>query len=266
MTMEFAVRLQALRKARGMSQEDLADAVGVSRQAVSKWESGQSYPEMDKLVALSELFNVSLDYLVKGTPGAAEGNAAGSGGGSAGYYGMRPFEHYEYKSRRRLFGLPLVHINVGRGLYRAKGIVAIGTVATGFVSIGALSLGIVSVGALSAGVLSFAAASLGLLASIGGLAIGALAMGGLALGIVTLGGLSVGMFSVGGCAIASDIAVGGYASGHIAIGDVARGAYTILAPDHNLQEISRDEAARLIGREYPNLWKPIVDLLTGFFK
>ncbi|WP_084064909.1 helix-turn-helix transcriptional regulator [Paenibacillus stellifer] len=45
--MEFAEKLQSYRKQRGMSQENLAEVVGVSRQAVSKWESGQSYPEMD---------------------------------------------------------------------------------------------------------------------------------------------------------------------------------------------------------------------------
>ena len=48
--MKFDEKLQKLRKASGMSQEVLADKLGVSRQAVSKWESGSSYPEMDKLI------------------------------------------------------------------------------------------------------------------------------------------------------------------------------------------------------------------------
>ena len=49
-----------------MSQEELADAAGVSRQAVSKWESEQSTPDLDKVVILSEIFDVTTDYLLKG--------------------------------------------------------------------------------------------------------------------------------------------------------------------------------------------------------
>lgn len=49
-----------------MSQEELADAAGVSRQAVSKWESEQSTPDIDKVVILSEIFDVTTDYLLKG--------------------------------------------------------------------------------------------------------------------------------------------------------------------------------------------------------
>lgn len=64
--MKLSDRIQELRKTKGMSQEELADRVGVTRQAVSKWESGQSVPELDKIVALSEIFDVSTDYLLKG--------------------------------------------------------------------------------------------------------------------------------------------------------------------------------------------------------
>lgn len=59
-------RLQALRKSRGLSQEQLAEQAGVSRQAVSKWELGESQPDLDKVLALSEFFGVSTDYLLKG--------------------------------------------------------------------------------------------------------------------------------------------------------------------------------------------------------
>lgn len=59
-------RIQQLRKQKGYSQEDLADKLGVSRQAVSKWESRQSTPELDKIIALSQLFNISTDYILKG--------------------------------------------------------------------------------------------------------------------------------------------------------------------------------------------------------
>lgn len=63
--MNFGIKLQKLRKEKGLSQEALAEKLGVSRQAVSKWETGEGYPEMDKLLMISELFQVSLDYLMK---------------------------------------------------------------------------------------------------------------------------------------------------------------------------------------------------------
>ena len=53
------------RKKRGLSQEELAQQLHVSRQSVSKWEAGQSLPELDKIVLLSEIFEVSCDYLLK---------------------------------------------------------------------------------------------------------------------------------------------------------------------------------------------------------
>lgn len=63
--MDFGIRIQNLRKEKGLSQEALAQQLGVSRQAVSKWETGEGYPEMDKIILLSDLFQVSLDYLIK---------------------------------------------------------------------------------------------------------------------------------------------------------------------------------------------------------
>lgn len=63
--MIFADKLIQLRKKSGWSQEDLAEQMNVTRQSVSKWESAQSIPDLDKLVRLSEIFGVSLDYLLK---------------------------------------------------------------------------------------------------------------------------------------------------------------------------------------------------------
>lgn len=65
--MNLAERIQRLRKQQGMSQEDMADALGVSRQAVSKWESGQSIPDVDRIIQLSDYFHVTTDYLLKGS-------------------------------------------------------------------------------------------------------------------------------------------------------------------------------------------------------
>lgn len=62
--MSFAENLKLIRKEKHMSQEDLAEVMGVSRQAISKWEKGGGYPEMEKLLLLSKELNVSLDYLM----------------------------------------------------------------------------------------------------------------------------------------------------------------------------------------------------------
>jgi len=61
----MAERIQALRKQKSLSQEALAAELNVTRQAVSKWERGESVPELDIVVKLSEIFEVSLDYLLK---------------------------------------------------------------------------------------------------------------------------------------------------------------------------------------------------------
>ena len=63
--MKLFVKIQQLRKQNGMSQEKLAQLLGVSRQSVSKWESGQSLPEIDKIIQLSNIFEVTTDYLLK---------------------------------------------------------------------------------------------------------------------------------------------------------------------------------------------------------
>ena len=62
--MEFNNKLYELRKQKGFSQEELANRLNVSRQTVSKWEVGESTPDMDNLVAISNLFDISLDELV----------------------------------------------------------------------------------------------------------------------------------------------------------------------------------------------------------
>ncbi len=64
--MHVGERIQALRKLKGLSQEQLADVAGVSRQAVSKWESNQSMPDVEKIIWLSDYFAVTTDYLLKG--------------------------------------------------------------------------------------------------------------------------------------------------------------------------------------------------------
>lgn len=63
--MTLAEKILSLRTSRGMSQDDLAEKLEVSRQSVSKWETGQSIPDLDKIIKLAELFDVSVDELVR---------------------------------------------------------------------------------------------------------------------------------------------------------------------------------------------------------
>ena len=62
-------RIYQFRRKSGLSQEQLAEKIGVSRQAISKWESGTSTPELEKLLALSECFHITLDELVRAETG-----------------------------------------------------------------------------------------------------------------------------------------------------------------------------------------------------
>lgn len=63
--MDFSEKLISLRKSKGLSQEDLGNELNVSRQTISKWESRQAYPDFQKLLILSDYFDITLDELVK---------------------------------------------------------------------------------------------------------------------------------------------------------------------------------------------------------
>ena len=214
--MAFSENLIRERRARSLSQEKLAELVGVSRQTVSQWENGYTEPDLMRLrrwrsCSTSPWTNWSRDRTGKGG-----GRAGGAGRplavGVSAASGVRTLA-FEYRSRRTLFGLPLVHIHLGCGRSVATGILAIGNVARGAVAIGGVSAGLIAVGGVSAG----------LLFSLGGLAVGFLALGGLAVGYLALGGLAVGIYALGGAAIAANVAAGGAAVGPIAIGDAAIG-------------------------------------------
>ena len=76
--MHVSEKILELRKASGLSQEALAEKLNVSRQSISKWETGESVPELERLVELSEVFQVTTDYLLK--PGMNSGKAADNTG------------------------------------------------------------------------------------------------------------------------------------------------------------------------------------------
>ncbi|MDO4315705.1 MAG: helix-turn-helix transcriptional regulator [Oscillospiraceae bacterium] len=265
--MEFSEKLTALRRREGMSQEQLADRLGVTRQSVSKWESGAVMPELVKLIALSEMFGVSVDYLVKDwleERGEAEPDTPDS-----------PFSAqqaarleqkvddltrsingsvYRYDSRTRILGLPLVSVRIGFVRhYRmsrddvARGVIAIGNAAVGVVSIGIVSVGLFSFGCLAAGLLSLGIVALGLGA-----------FGVAALGYLAFGVSAVGFYAGGVCAAGADIAVGvAAASANTAVGCEAEAPHVLLWG----AGLRREAVEAFLLERHPGLWRPLLRFL-----
>lgn len=235
-------RLASLRRRAGYSQEGLAERLGISRQAVSKWESAQSQPDVARLVQLSELYEVSLDQLIKGTPAPspARPGAARQTPGEAEICRGCPWREvqrtvdeairarpghweYEYRSRRTLWGVPLVHIHLARNRLnvQAHGVLAVGNRASGVVSVGLFSRGLLSFGLCSLGAVSLGVLSVGLVA-LGNAAVGALALGNVAVGLVAFGNIAAGGLLAAGNLVKGRVAIGNAGSGSVAqviIGD-----------------------------------------------
>ena len=252
----FCEKLAELRRKEGLSQEQLADRLGVTRQSVSKWESGAAMPELSKLIALSELFSVSVDYLVKEridkpepAPAAAPSNLEKRVEEIS-----RHFRTWAWDSKTEVFGLPLVSIRFSsypRIMARdaAKGIIAIGNIAVGAVSLGVLSAGLLSIGVISAG-----------LFALGSLAFGAAALGAVSVGLLAFGPVALGLWYAGGvAALGGKIAVGVAAVGETAVGYDAAGKHVLLWGGG----LTQAEVEVFLQEHHPNLWRPLLRLL-GF--
>lgn len=215
--MTFGDKLSKLRKENNYTQEQLADILKVSRQAVSKWESNVAYPETDKLIRMSELFDCSLDYLLKDADETDRKNQI--------HKEMLFFRKSlrERKSKKTVCGMPLWHIGrnasgiIAVGL-NARGVMAVGLKARGIVSLGMLSMGVLSLGMFSLGLLSIGMLAIGFL-SAGCFSIGIFATGAISLGIICLGAIAIGDFSIGALAIGKYFALGDNARAMIALGD-----------------------------------------------
>lgn len=267
----FQEKLYTLRKQKGLSQEQLAAQLGVSRQAVQKWESGTANPDMNNLVALSECLGVCVDYLLKDNveqnPYAAPTGAqnividdeAVSRGVERAMHKMR----YEYKSEREWHGLPLVHVCFGVGPCKAKGVIAVGNTAIGIVSVGIFSVGVISIGVMSVGLLALAAISVGIL-SLGAIATGVFAFGGVAVGYLAMGGLAIGGYAAGGSAMGSAIAIGGRAQGTVAIGNTAIGEHTLEHSDF-LNRITASDVKAFFEQFCPTAPEWIRSLFVSLF-
>ena len=254
--MTFGENLIRLRRQQGLSQEQLGMRIGVSRQTVSKWELNDTTPEMEKLIALADLFGLSLDELTGRASPEAQAAAPGQPDAAETTSPFRvtyaPMQCFEYKSKLTLFGLPLVHICFSNGRpCVAKGVLAAGNIALGVFSLGGISAGLFSLGGVSAG----------LLLSLGGLSVGGLSIGGLAIGLFALGGLAVGGYSLGGCAVAARIAAGGFASAPIAIGDQTSGEITIDVHAAHSSALLIREAIRT---RFPNTPQFLIDFFSLF--
>lgn len=204
--MNLSDNLITLRKSRGYSQEQLANKLNVSRQSVSKWESGQSTPDLDRLLEIAQIFNITLDTLIHGEQVSVKTEKTTLSKEDIQDIIQQSFG-YEYKSNWRIGKIPIIHINIGRGMRVAKGIFAVGNVAVGLFSLGGLATGILSIGGASLGLLS---------------------LGGFAIGGFAVGGLAVGIYAAGGVAIAKEFAIGAMARGDIAIGTNVKGNHTLI--------------------------------------
>ena len=244
--MTLGEKIFSMRTERGFSQETLGEKLGVSRQSVSKWETDQSVPELDKIVAISEVFGVSTDYLLKEEEEAywekKEPREV--------YHRDRRF-HYEYKSKKMIGKLPLVHINLGTGIYRAKGVIAVGTVAQGGFAVGLAAMGGFSIGIVSLGLLALANLAFGIIA-FGSFAVGVISIGAFAFGIFSMGAMTFGQFAFGASAHGAQVAVGDVASGKIALGySRAIGTYTEVS---NREPFDYENACRLIDAHVSSNW------------
>lgn len=275
--MNLAEKLTIQRKKSGMSQEQLAERLGITRQSVSKWEAGSSIPEISKLVAMSEIFRVSLDYLLKDYLDEEKNSGIAAGGCRNEPYGekrseanqqmdednsrlekkvddlARYIKGYQYTSKTKIAGIPLVSIRFSRQLGRdgiAKGIIAIGNVAIGVISLGACSFGIISFGSIAVGLLA-----------IGALAFGLAAWGAVAIGVVAFGASAMGIYSAGASAWGQEVAVGVSAMGKTAIGETVKGTHCLTIG----QGVTTGaQIEHFLEDTNPNLWKPLRNMLTAF--
>lgn len=224
--MTLGEKLAKARKENNITQEQLADRLGVSRQAVSKWESDVAYPETDKLIRISELFDCSLDYLLKDiAEEKPDGTRSVERAASPVAFSLSNIFDYEYKSKKTVGGVPLVHICIGK---TAKGIIAIGFRSVGVVSIGLLPIGLLSFGLLALGFIGigvffgigffgFGAFALGLLSG-GAISVGIVSFGAVSFGVMSCGAVAIGQFAVGALAKGHYFAFGDNAAAMVAIG------------------------------------------------
>ncbi len=261
--MTLGNKLSKLRKENNITQEQLAEMLGVSRQSVSKWESDIAFPETEKLIRLSDIYNCTLDYLLKENSAETEPALSPVDAHSDGltiHIGLGSFI-FDKKSAKTLFGLPLWHICTDPKK-TAKGIFALGFRAKGIVSAGFLSMGVISFGMLSLGALALGMASLGIVAA-GAFSAGIIAFGAICFGLLSVGAVAIGEFSVGALARGHYFALGDDAKAMVAVGkSFADGSVYKFLGESNPAVLHH--ALRKLGEIVPWMYRWIVPLLRAF--
>ena len=263
--MNFSEKITSLRKKNNMTQEQLADYLGVSRQAVYKWENNLGYPETETLIKMSKLYECCIDYLLNDSCEDINLESKDTTKNET-----KPRKVHEYVSKKKIFGMPLVHV-----AKNAKGFIAIGLNAKGVFSVGLISRGIFSVGCLSIGVFSLGTFALGLiaigmlaigLAALGTFAFGLISIGVIAFGLFSLGSVSIGQFAIGAAALGNYAAMGASANAHIAIssdtgkavGDVFSKCGTLTVSDKELINAYLDQNVPAILNLFKNIFKAFI--------
>ena len=282
--MAIGNKIAAARKKMNLTQDQLAEMLDVTRQSVSRWESETAYPETEKLVKLAKILELDLNYLLdddatendhhkeESRPSAEEERQRfGYGSGFSRFFGSA---HYEYKSKRMVGKLPLVHVNIGMGGYKAKGIVAIGNISYGLVSIGLVSFGLLSIGLLAMGLLAFgllavAFAAIGTFAlgviAAGAICVGIFAFGAIAIGFMSFGAVSVGLFSCGALSYGKYIAIGDRAYADIAIGmtSAVGRLYESFSGVQNFFSYDKAEVLSVIDANVPAFWSWFIAIIKA---
>lgn len=253
--MTLGEKIYSLRVKNGLSQEAFGEKLGVSRQSVSKWETDQSVPELDKIVMISELFTVTTDYLLKesaaepasgqwkGTTaagGPGQWNGASTAAEGAGQWNGTPRAAEGSGQWKKASGAEQASDVWGESsdteqdAYECRGRAV---VKRGFsyeykskrswrgmplvhvnIGFGRSAKGVIAIGLAAKGIVA-----IGLLLSAGIVAIGGIALGDFAIGVVAMGAFCVGIFSMGALAV-GQFSFGAIAIGQqVAVGDVARG-------------------------------------------
>ena len=208
--MELYEKIRKIRKARGFSQEELGSRLsekGISRQSISDWENGYTEPRLDNIRDLAKVLNVSYDSLLDDSLDLDDPRVLNTVLKNEKQMTSKShLFHYEYKSQKMIGNLPLIHINIGTGLYVAKGIIAIGNFSFGLVSLGIISLGLISFGAIS----------IGILLALGSISAGFISLGACAFGYLSIGACAIGNYSLGAYAYGATLSYGAKAEGGLA--------------------------------------------------
>ncbi len=260
-------KLAKLRREHGLTQEELAERLGVTRQAVGRWETDATYPEINNLVRIGELYGCSMDYLLKSDPNEKEKSSVQTTDpqqththAESSLFELLQSFYFERKSKRSIGKLPLWHINIEINRV-ATGVFAVGLVARGLVSVGLIGIGLISIGLLGIGLLGIGTFAIGLMA-VGAIAIGLIAFGAIAIGLFSVGAVAIGQYAVGALARGGTFALGDHAYAQIAIGKTIAEGSVFSAPA--VTAINRAEILSLLSSNTPPVFLWLKWLVTPF--